>query len=196
MFEPFRSDSGQKTRAPKIEGLIEHKKKRADNAKGVPATLPAVAAHLEMFAKAVAEGASHVKAAVICGRKRGSASFLYAQPGVKERIAELKTIAKNATEKAIVNNAARLSGAVDIDRNEIINILTKIARDPLQSGRVRVYAANVLSKIFMLQPRNLKELKSFYGWTSDELEEYGETGEIPVRIRQLFGEGGTEAPRA
>jgi uncharacterized protein (UPF0147 family) len=178
------------------EKLMEHKKKRADNLQGVPATVPALAAHLEMFAKAVAEGDSHVEAAVICGRKRGSASFLYAQPGVKERIAELKTIARDATEKAIVNNAAKLSGAVDIDRNEIINILTEIARDPQQPGRVRVYAANVLSKIFMLQPKNLKDLKSFYGWTSDELEEYGETGEIPVRIRQLFGEGGTEAPRA
>jgi hypothetical protein len=86
---------------------MEHKKKRADNLQGVPATVPALAAHLEMFAKAVAEGDSHVEAAVICGRKRGSASFLYAQPGVKERIAELKTIARDATEKAIVNNRSR-----------------------------------------------------------------------------------------
>jgi|SRR5580704_5603604 hypothetical protein len=180
----------------RIEKLMEHKKKRSDNVQEAPATVPALAAHLDTFAKAVAEGASHVEAAVICGRKRGSASFLYAQPGVKERIAELKTIARNATEKAIAHNAANLSGAVDIDRNEIINILASIARDPQQPGRVRVYAANELSKIFMLQPKNLKELKSFYGWTSDELEEYGETGEIPVRIRQILGEGGTEAPRA
>src|SRR5579864_7319642 len=63
-----------------------------------PATSRAnLAAHLEAFAKAVAEGSSHVRAAEICGRKRGSASFLYAQPGVKERIAELQTIAKNAS---------------------------------------------------------------------------------------------------
>jgi hypothetical protein len=179
-----------------IEKLMEQKKKRAHNVKEPPATVPALAAHLEMFAKAVAEGASHVEAAVVCRRKRGSASFLYAQPGVKERIAELKTIARHATEKAMARDAIRLSGAVDIDRNEIINILTEIARDTQQPGRVRAYAANVLSKIFMLQPKNLKELKSFYGWTSDELEEYSETGEIPVRIRQLFGEGGTEAPRA
>jgi uncharacterized protein (UPF0147 family) len=179
-----------------IEKLMEHKKKRPVNAQDPAATVPALAAHLETFAKAVAEGASHIKAAVTCGRRPGSASFLYAQPGVKERIAELQTIARNATEKALAENANKLRGAVDINRNEIINILTEIARDTQQPGRVRVHAANVLSKIFMLQPKNLKELKSFYGWTSDELEEYGETGEVPVRIRQLFGEGGTEAPRA
>jgi hypothetical protein len=179
-----------------IEKLMEHKKNRANNAQERPPTVPALAAHLEKFAKAVAEGASHLEAAVICGRKPGSASFLYAQPGVKERIAELQTIARNATEKAVAENAIMLSGPVNIERNEIINRLTEIARDTLQPGRVRVYALNVLSKIFMLQPKNLKELKSFHGWTSDELEEYGESGEIPGRIRRLLGEGGTETPGA
>ena len=48
---------------------MEHKKKRSDNVQEPPTTVPALAAHLEMFAKAVAEGASHIEAAVKCGRK-------------------------------------------------------------------------------------------------------------------------------
>lgn len=86
---------------------MERKKNRADNAQEPTATVPVLAAHLEMFAEAVAEGASHVDAAVRCGRKPGSASFLYAQPGVKDRIAELKTIARNATENVMAKMQSR-----------------------------------------------------------------------------------------
>jgi uncharacterized protein (UPF0147 family) len=143
-------------------------------------TRPNLDARLETFAKAVAEGASHVKAAVICGRKQGSASYLVAQPGVRERIAELQTIARNASEKAMAENANKVSGPVDIDRNEIIDILTEIARDKNQPARVRVYAANVLSRIFMLQPKSLKDVESFYGWSLTELKEYAETGKKPA----------------
>jgi hypothetical protein len=60
--------------------------------------------HLEIFSKAVAEGHSHVEAAEICGRSRGSASSLYTRPGVKERIAELRAIAATANEKAVAEN--------------------------------------------------------------------------------------------
>src|ERR1700676_227803 len=78
-------------------------KKRAKKSRCQPVdqtrTKPNLDPHLEVFAKAVAEGFSHVEAAEICGRKPGSASFLYRQPGVQERIAELRSLAKYATEK-------------------------------------------------------------------------------------------------
>src|SRR5579864_8964345 len=159
-----------------------------------PATSSAnLSAHLEAFAKAVAEGSSHVRAAEICGRKRGSASFLYAQPGVQERIAELQMIAKNATEKAVTENAIRMRRVVDIDRNEIVMLLADLARSENEPGAVRVRALNVLSRIFMLQARTLKDLEEFYGWFSDEMEDYAETGQVPVRLRPFMGEGETEA---
>jgi hypothetical protein len=99
-------------------------KKRAKKSRCQPVdqtrTKPNLDPHLEVFAKAVAEGFSHVEAAEICGRKPGSASFLYRQPGVQERIAELRSLAKYATEKAVTENAIRVIRPIDTDRNEII----------------------------------------------------------------------------
>jgi hypothetical protein len=162
------------------------------NAHDPPTTRHNLAAHLEAFAKAVAEGSSHVVAAVKCGRKRGSASFLYAQPGVRERIAELQTLAKNAAEKAVAENATRGRRQIDIDRNEIVMLLADIARSENQPGVTRVRALAVLSRIYMLEAKSIKDVESFYGWSSDELEEYEKTGRVPVRFRQLLGEGETE----
>jgi hypothetical protein len=63
------------------------------------ATKPPLAPHLEKFAKAVADDHSHVEAATLAGRAPGSASFLYRQPGVKDRIAELLAIKKKEDDE-------------------------------------------------------------------------------------------------
>jgi hypothetical protein len=76
--------------------------------------------HLEIFSKAVAEGHSHVEAAEICGRSRGSASSLYTRPGVKERIAELRTIAATANEKAVAENGRQEVRVIHFSRNHIL----------------------------------------------------------------------------
>jgi len=175
---------------------MKHKKQRAEQSKCSPVeqtrTSPNLAAHLEEFAKAVAEGSSHVEAAEICGRKRGSASFLYDQPGVKERIAQLENLVKNATEKAVTENAIKMRRLVDIDRNEIVMRLADIARSDKERGVVRVRALSVLAEIFMLKAKTVKDLQQFYGWFSDELENYAETGKVPERLRPIVDEGETE----
>lgn len=176
---------------------MKQEKQRAEKSKcspvEQPTTRPNLPAHLEVFAKAVAEGSSHVQAAEMCGRAPGSASFLYAQPGVKDRIAELRALAKNATEKAVTENAIRMRRVVDIDRNEVVMLLADIARNQSLPAAARVRALNVLSRIFMLLVRDLKDLKEFGGWFSDEMEEYAETGETPARLRPFMGEGEGEA---
>jgi hypothetical protein len=48
-------------------------------------------------------------AAERAGRKRGSAGWLYAQPGVQERIAELKRIAKAANNRETAEQAIKVS---------------------------------------------------------------------------------------
>jgi hypothetical protein len=152
-----------------------------------------LAPHLEVFAKAVAEGSSHVQAAVICERSRGSASDLYARPGVRERIAEFRAAAAKASEKAVAENATLKRRRVDVERNEIIMCLADIARSETEPAAVRIRAWAVLSRIFMLEAKTLNDLKQFYGWNSDELEEYDRSGRIPRRFRPLLDDGSDEA---
>lgn len=141
--------------------------------------------HLEVFAKAVAEGSSHVEAAVICGRKRGSASFLYAQPGVKQRIAELRTIKQRANEKALAETANGMRyPRVTVTRNHIINGLAHEARTA-KSACARVSAWQVLADIYLLRARNIREVADFCGWTDEDLDEYIKNGILPARFRNL-----------
>jgi hypothetical protein len=164
------------------------KKSRAKNssAKKSPANKAPLAAHLEKFAEAVAEGASHVKAAVICGRKPGSASFLYAQPGVKDRIAELLAIKKKASEEAVAKNAVRKRRAVDIDEGEIRRLLADIGRSETEQSRDRIRALTALPKIGKnKRPEDLKA----HGWSDNEIIELFAAGRIPTR---LLGAGNAE----
>lgn len=152
-------------------------------------TRPNLAPHLEVFAKAVAEGHSHVEAAEMCGRARGSASDLYTRPGVQERIAELRTIVRNANDKAISENATMGLRAITINQNDIIMGLADIARDLLVNARVRVSAYQCLADIFMLRAKNIRDIGEFYGWTADELLTFATTGVEPPRFQHLFKDG-------
>jgi hypothetical protein len=142
--------------------------------------------HLEIFSKAVAEGHSHVEAAEICGRSRGSASSLYTRPGVKESIAELRAIAATANEKAVAENGRQEVPVIHFTRNHIIIGIQKLAREA-RSERVRLAACSKLAEIFTLLPRQTKDLNDFYGWTDDELEYFIHNKEFPPRIRMLLG---------
>jgi hypothetical protein len=113
----------------------------------------------EIFPKAVAEGHSHVEAAEICGRSRGSASSLYTRPGVKERIAELRAIAATANEKAVAENGRQEVPVIDFSRNHIVVGIHELAREA-RSERVRLAAWSKLAEIFMLLPRQTKDLNS------------------------------------
>jgi len=168
---------------------MEHKKKRAVNVQEPPATVPALAAHLETFAKAVAEGTSHIKAAVTCGRRPGSASFLYAQPGVKERIAELRTLAKNATEKAVTENAIRVIRKITFDRNDIIMGIHDDMHNgfmPVNRMMAKLKGWSLLADIFLLRAKTLQDLANLHGWTTHELDAFIETRTIPERFRSIL----------
>ncbi len=80
--KPIQGNRATSTNAKKARA----KKSSAEES---PANQAPLAAHLEKFAKAVADDHSHVEAAKLAGRAPGFASFLYRQPGVKDRIAEL-----------------------------------------------------------------------------------------------------------
>ena len=166
-----------KSMARKVQG--------AEKSSGKNPRVPLVP-HLEIFSKAVAEGHSHVEAAEICGRSRGSASSLYTRPGVKERIAELRAIAATANEKAVAENGRQEVPVIDFSRNHIVVGIHELAREA-RSERVRLAAWSKLAEIFMLLPRQTKDLNDFHGWTDDELQYFIHNNEFPPRIKMLLG---------
>jgi hypothetical protein len=187
-----RKSSSQRTKGIQGKRVTSNNAKKSrtkdSSAKKSLADKAPLAAHLEKFAKAVAEGASHVKAAVICGRKPGSASFLYAQPGVKDRIAELLAIKKKASEEAVAKSGVRKRRADDIDNSEMIMHLADIVRSKTEPSRERIRAITALPKI--LKNKSPKDLKAF-GWSDNEIDELFATGRIPKRL--LPGAGNAEA---
>ena len=209
MFEPFwewspmgqnkkrtRKSSGQR-RKP-IQGnsatSTNAKKPHANNssAKKSPANEASLAAHLEKFAKAVAEDHSHVEAAILAGRARGSASFLYRQLGVKDRIAEFLAIKKKENEEAVATSALRTRHADDIDDGEIRNLLADIGRSKTERSGDRIRALTALPKISRnKRPEDLKA----HGWSANEIAELYATGRIPTRLLHLQGAGNAEAER-
>src|ERR1700693_1543183 len=116
-----------------------------------PANKAPLAAHLEEFAKAVADDHSHVEAAILAGRAPGSASFLYRQRGVKKRIAELLAIKKKASEEELVKSTARKRRAVNIDDSGIIMHLAALGRSKTEPSRDRIRALTALPKILKTQ---------------------------------------------
>jgi hypothetical protein len=165
------------------------KKPRANDtsAKKSPANKAPLAAHLEKFAKAVADDHSHVEAAILAGRASGSASFLYRQPGVKDRIAELLAIKKKASEAAVAKSAVRTRRADDIDEAEIRNLLADIARSKRERSGDRIRALTALPKIG--KNKRSEDLKAF-GWSDNEIAELF-AGLIPKRL--LPGAGTAES---
>jgi len=159
-------------------------KRKKESASGTVARTP-LASHLEAFAKAVADGYSHVEAAVACGRAEGSASYLYRRPGVKQRIAELLAIKARSNEEELVESANGMKyPRVTVTRNHIINGLALEARTA-KSACARVSAWQVLADIFLLRAKNIQEVMDFIGWTNEELQEFATLGTIPARIRNL-----------
>jgi hypothetical protein len=117
-----------------------------------------------------------------------SASGTSVCPGVQERISELQSLVREATNRGVVQEAVRAHREITIDRNDIIMGLVDEARTA-KSDRARVSAWTVLADIFMLRAKNLREVYDFYGWTSDELKLYAETGESPARFQHFAGKG-------
>jgi hypothetical protein len=134
------------------------------------------------------EQRSEVRNKTIC-LQNFAGPFLYARPGVQERIAELQTLAKNATEKAVTENAIKAIRQIDIGRNDIIMGLVDCARDEkTEIGRlgVRVKAWLGLADIFMLRAKTIRDLSEFYGWTDDEIYEFRQNDTIPERFRRVL----------
>lgn len=167
------------------------KQKHADERNRERKTEP-LKPHLEKFCQVVAEGYSHVEAAEIAGRSRGSASYLFARPGVIDRIRELRLLVQSATEEEVAIRAGRAESIVNITRNDIINGLHHEALTA-KSSCARVTAWRGLAEIYMLYPKTLKDVEDFYGWTDEEIEEYAKTGKVPDRLRDLLAGG--ETPR-
>jgi hypothetical protein len=132
----------------------------------------------------VADDHSHVEAAVLAGRARGSASFLFRQPGVRDRIAELLAIRKKVSEEAVAKSAVRKRRADDIDEGEIRNLLPDIGRSKTEQSRDRIRALAALPKI--LKSKGPKDLKA-HGWSANEIDELFATGRIPTRLLPVAG---------
>ena len=179
-----RKSSGQR-RKPiqgKLATSINAKKSHPNNssAKKSPANKAPLAAHLEKFAKAVAEDHSHVEAAILAGRAPGSASFLYRQPGVKDRIAELLALKKKENEGEVATSALRKRRSDDIDEEEIRDLLADIGRSKTEQSRDRIRALTALPKISRnKRPEDLKA----HGWSASEIDELYATGRIPTRLQ-------------
>jgi hypothetical protein len=74
---------------------------------------------------------------------------------------------------------------VSVSRDDVIEGLAEIARGVHYDERARVAAWGQLADIFMLKPRNFRDLELFYGWTETELKYYYETGKVPERLAGL-----------
>jgi hypothetical protein len=78
---------------------------------------------------------------------------------------------------------------ITINRNDIIMGLVDVAQDPGAPHAARVAAWSKLAEIYMLLPKNLRDLLNFYGWQSDEMAKFIEDGIIPERIRPFVANG-------
>ena len=74
---------------------------------------------------------------------------------------------------------------VSVGRDDVIEGLAEIARGVHYDERARVAAWAHLADIYMLKPRNFRDLTLFYGWTETELKYYCETGKVLERLGGL-----------
>jgi hypothetical protein len=74
---------------------------------------------------------------------------------------------------------------ISVGRDDVIEGLAEIARGVHYDERARVAAWAHLAEIYMLKPRNFRDLTEFYGWTETELRYYCETGKVPERLGGL-----------
>lgn len=152
-----------------------------------------LAAGYEKVARALANGDSARQAAFSAGFSENTGRWLSKHPQIKARVIQLKLQHREDLRKQSISDGIRVVPRVTIQRNDIINGLAAIAQDIKMQGRARVAAYLGLADIFMLRARNVKDLMDFYGWTSEEMDEYANTGVPPARIRSLLGESAFKA---
>lgn len=161
----------------------EHQARIRIRVKSLEKTSTTLAPHLERFAASIAIGLSKADAAVACGRRNGSAFYLFNRPGVQERIEELRQVAKKKTADEVANgtqseSSVRDRSRVEIDRNGIINGLASIGCNEKAPFGPRVAAFTTLAHIFLLFANNLEDLRNYHGWTGDELDQHAEKNEL------------------
>ena len=78
---------------------------------------------------------------------------------------------------------------ITINRNDIIMGLVDVAQNPKTPPAVVASCWRTLAEIYMLMPKNLRDLLNFYGWQSDEMARFIEDGIIPERIRPFIANG-------
>lgn len=146
-------------------------------------SLPRIAQ--EQYARLMAQGAKQVDALKICKISKNTAGRWNKEPAVKARINYLV----NQTLKDQRTECRKEYRKITIDRNDIIMGMADLAQNPLTRDSARVTAWSKLADIFCLVPRSLEDVKEFYGWTEEELDEYRRTeGEfVPERFKPYFG---------
>jgi hypothetical protein len=73
--------------------------------------------------------------------------------------------------RAVARRAFGVHRQITIDRNDIIMGLADIAQQS-HSDRARVAAPLGLADIFFLRATSTADLKSFIGWTADEIDRF------------------------
>jgi hypothetical protein len=130
---------------------------------------------------------NQVKAAKAAGYKHAEkiASGIFNRPHVRAAI-EAK---EAAFLKKLGQNQAR---GVKVTRNDIINRLDQESTGA-EEASARIMALRELKDIFGLSARHDKDTDFFAGWSIEELDHYGRTGEPPdwVRSGVLPGQGET-----
>ena len=90
---------------------------------------------------------------------------------MQERISELQEIAREETNKELARRAFGVHRQITIDRNDIIMGVADIAQQS-HSDRARVAAQLGLAYIFLVRATSTADLKSFTGWTADEIDNF------------------------
>jgi hypothetical protein len=132
-------------------------------------------------------GGNQVEAARLAGFKHPEAvaSGIFHRPHVEAAI--------KAKQAAFVKKTGEDEArGVKVTRNDIINRLD-FESTTAEEASARIMALRELKDIFGLSARNDKDTDFFAGWSIEELDRYGRTGEPPdwVRSGVLPGQGET-----
>ncbi|MGA7559871.1 MAG: hypothetical protein WCF61_14990 [Terriglobales bacterium] len=114
---------------------------------------------------------------------------------------EIRALAKDIEEtRKMVSEYRRRQGdkqkmltaggwrVLDLTENDIIMGLADIARTS-KSDSAKVRALDILSQIRLMRAKSLEDLQQFRGWTTDELQEFIATGNLPDRIARALAAG-------
>jgi len=134
---------------------------------------PPLKPHLEKFCRAVADGYSNVEAAERAGRSRGSASYMWRQPGVQECVRELRQILSEEGQSRSNQKNQRSARVETIGEEEVIQHLAEIIRDKKERTSDRIRAIDIAMK-----SKPWRQLEA-YGWSAAEIEKLHRTGALP-----------------